>query len=213
MKRGAVMFAKVARVITTAIAVLGVSATLQAPAQAQVVKSTYINVGERTLVPFGWLEFCNRYQGECASGAAPVADIDLTAANFKRIAQVNRWVNASIVARADQEQWGVVDRWDYPTTGQGDCEDYVLLKRRLLIEEGFPRSALLVTVVRDERGDGHAVLTVKTNKGEFVLDNLREGVKPWTASPYRFVKRQSQQDPNVWVDIGDFASGPRVAAR
>src|SRR5690349_20919396 len=119
LKRGAVMFAKVVRFITTGAAVLGVCVTLQAPAQAQVVKSTYINVGDRTLVPFGWLEFCNRYQGECASAAAPqVADIDLTAANYKKITQVNRWVNASIVARSDQEQWGVVDRWDYPTTGQ-----------------------------------------------------------------------------------------------
>jgi predicted transglutaminase-like cysteine proteinase len=81
------------------------------------------------------------------------------------------------------------------------------------MEEGFPRSSLLVTVVRDERGDGHAVLTVKTNKGEFVLDNLRDGVRPWSESPYRFVKRQSQQDQNLWVDIGDFATGPRVAAR
>jgi len=68
-------------------------------------------------------------------------------------------------------------------------------------------------VVRDERGDGHAILTVRTNKGEFVLDNLREGVQPWTATPYRFVKRQSQTDPNLWVDIGDFATSPRVAAR
>ena len=207
------MFAKVARIITTVVAVASASVTLQAPAQAQALKSTYINVGDRTLVPYGWLEFCNRYQGECASAASTGTDIDLTPANYRRISQVNRWVNSAIAAKADQDQWGVVDRWDYPSTGQGDCEDYVLLKRRLLIEEGFPRQALLVTVVRDERGDGHAILTIKTNKGEFVLDNLREGVKPWTATPYRFVKRQSQQDPNVWVDIGDFATGPRVASR
>lgn len=206
------MFAKVARFISTAIAIASVTVTLQAPAQAQALKATYINVGERTLVPYGWLEFCNRYQSECVSvGAA--ADIDLTPASYRRISQINRWVNSAIVARSDQEQWGVVDRWDHPSTGQGDCEDYVLMKRRLLMEAGFPRSALLVTVVRDERGDGHAVLTVKTNKGEFVLDNLRDGVKPWSESPYRFVKRQSQHDQNVWVDIGDFATGPRVAAR
>lgn len=207
------MFAKVAKFISTALAVASVSITLQAPAQAQTLKSSYISVGERTLVPYGWLEFCNRYQGECAGQPVAASDIDLTPAAYKRISQINRWVNSTIAAKSDQEQWGVVDRWDYPSSGQGDCEDYVLLKRRLLIQEGFSASALLVTVVRDERGDGHAVLTVKTNKGEFVLDNLREGVKPWTASPYRFVKRQSQHDQNVWVDIGEFAGGPRVAAR
>lgn len=208
------MFAKFVRILTAAAAVASATAALQSPAQAQSLKSTYINVGDRTLVPYGWLEFCHRHRSECVTHASDVAaNIELTAANYKRISQINRWVNASIVATSDQEQWGVVDRWDYPTTGRGDCEDYVLLKRRLLIAEGFPGSALLVTVVRDERGDGHAVLTVKTNRGDFVLDNLREGVKPWTESPYRFVKRQSQSDPNVWVDIGDFASGPRVAAR
>ena len=207
------MFVKFAKAITTAVAIASVSMTLQAPAQAQVQKATYIDVGNRTLVPYGWLEFCNRYRGECVGAAAAPKVVDLTAANYKRISQVNRWVNTTIAARSDYEQWGVVDRWDYPSTGQGDCEDYVLLKRRLLIQEGFPISSLLVTVVRDERGDGHAVLTVKTNKGEFVLDNLRDGVKPWTASPYKFVKRQSQQDPNLWVDIGEFATGPRVASR
>ena len=207
------MFSRFARIITTGIAIISASITLQAPAQAQALKSTSINVGTRTLVPYGWLEFCNRFPGECAAKASATSVIKLNSANYRRISQLNRWVNSTIVAKSDHDQWGVVDRWDYPTTGQGDCEDYVLLKRRVLIEEGFPSQALLVTVVRDERGDGHAVLTIKTDKGDFVLDNLREGVKPWTASPYRFVKRQSQNDPNVWVDIGEFATGPRVASR
>lgn len=207
------MFAKFARFLSTAVAVIVASATLQAPAQAQVVKSTFINVGQSTLVPYGWLDFCNRYPGECGASGQGASTIELTQATYRRIANINRWVNATIAAKSDHEQWGVVDRWDYPSTGRGDCEDYVLLKRRLLMDEGFPAQALLVTVVRDERGDGHAVLTVKTSKGEFVLDNLREGVQPWTATPYRFVKRQSQSNPNVWVDIGEFAGAPRVAAR
>ena len=65
----------------------------------------------------------------------------------------------------------MVERWNYPDDGYGDCEDYVLLKRRMLMQAGWPREALLITVVRDKKGDGHAVLTVKTNRGEFVLDN------------------------------------------
>jgi hypothetical protein len=103
----------------------------------------------------------------------------------------------------DLEQWGVVERWSYPDTGKGDCEDYVLLKRRMLIQAGWPREALLITVVRDKKGDGHAVLTVKTDKGEFILDNQEEKVLPWFDTGYRFVKRQSQSDPNLWVALGD----------
>lgn len=184
---------------------------LQSPSQAQSMQSTFISVGERTLVPYGWLEFCSRYPGECAPETRGDTEIRLSPTTYRRIAQINRAVNAEIQAVSDSDQWGVVDRWDYPSSGKGDCEDYVLLKRRLLIDEGFSARALLVTVVRDERGDGHAVLTVKTSQGEFILDNLRDGVKPWTASPYKFVKRQSQNDPNLWVDLT--GGEARVASR
>ena len=73
----------------------------------------------------------------------------------------------------------------------------MLLKRRMLMEAGWPREALLITVVRDKKGEGHAVLTVKTDKGEFILDNQEEDILLWSETGYRFVKRQSQSDPNV----------------
>ena len=139
--------------------------------------------------------------------------MNYTAQTAKLMKRINSWVNSNIKAKTDQEHWGVVDRWDYPTDGVGDCEDFVLLKRRLLIEEGFPRQGLLVTVVKDEKGEGHAVLTVKTSQGEFILDNLVDEVKPWNKVPYRFVKRQSQTDPNLWVDIGVETTAPLVVSR
>jgi predicted transglutaminase-like cysteine proteinase len=79
----------------------------------------------------------------------------------------------------------------------------VLLKRRMLMQAGWPREALLVTVVRDKKGEGHAVLTVKTNRGDYILDNQVEDILLWSDTSYRFVKRQSQSDPNVWVALGD----------
>ena len=91
--------------------------------------------------------------------------------------KVNAWVNQNIQPVTDLEHWGVVERWNYPDDGKGDCEDYVLLKRRMLMQAGWPREALLITVVRDKKGDGHAVLTVKTNHGEFILDN-QEAANP-----------------------------------
>ena len=91
----------------------------------------------------------------------------------------------------------------------GDCEEYVLLKRKMLCDAGWPREALLVTVVRDKQGDGHAVLTVKTDKGEFILDNQNENVLAWTKTGYRFMKRQSQSDPDIWVALDD--NHPAVA--
>ncbi|MGN6571224.1 MAG: transglutaminase-like cysteine peptidase, partial [Pseudolabrys sp.] len=108
--------------------------------------------------------------------------------------------------------WGVVERWNYPDDGYGDCEDYVLQKRKMLIKAGWPREALLITVVRDKNGDGHAVLTVKTNRGEFALDNQESKILAWDKTGYRFIKRQSQSDPNVWVSLGDPREAPALVS-
>lgn len=164
--------------------------------------ASYARVGAETSVPYGWVDFCQRYHGECPDEARQAQDIDLTPAALRKIQRINTFVNKSIEAVSDMDHWGVVDQWDYPTDGKGDCEDYALLKRHMLIEEGFPRQALLMTVVKDANGEGHAILTVKTNRGEFVLDNLNNDVKDWTKTGYRFVKRQSQHNPNVWVALG-----------
>ena len=109
----------------------------------------------------------------------------------------------------DMDHWGVVERWNYPDDGYGDCEDYVLHKRKMLMQAGWPREALLITVVRDRNGDGHAILTVKTDKGEFILDNQTDEILLWSETGYRFVKRQSQADPNIWIALGDTATARR----
>ena len=79
------------------------------------------------------------------------------------------------------------------------------------MREGWPREALLITVVRDKNGDGHAILTVKTDKGEYILDNQTDSIMLWSDTGYRFVKRQSQSDPNVWISLGDPRSVPLTA--
>lgn len=208
------MFSQILKLTVAGGALLGAVLAIQpAPEAKGLTGGGYIAVGGKTLVPYGWVDFCNRYRGECNTSPMPAQDVRLTPATQKIIQRVNTWVNTNIRPVSDQEQWGRVDRWDYPTTGAGDCEEYVLLKRKLLVEEGFPRQALLVTVVKDKNGDGHAVLTVKTDKGELVLDNLSTRVLPWNQTPYKFVKRQSQTDPNTWVDIGEPTAAPLTVSR
>lgn len=175
--------------------------------------ATFATIGLETSVPYGWVDFCQRYRDECQDEETSPQDIELSAAAFRKIARINAWVNKNIDPIADAEHWGSVDRWDYPSDGQGDCEDFALEKRRMLIEEGFPRQALLLTVVKEKNGDGHSVLTVKTSRGEFVLDNLSDEMRPWTRVPYRFVKRQSQHNQNVWVAIGAPTSAPLYVSR
>ncbi len=161
---------------------------------------------------WGWLDFCRRMPAECRGSGARPQDVRLDTASWNVLVEVNRSINAAIEPITDQEHWSVPDRWDYPSDGKGDCEDYVLLKRKVLIERGFPRQALLVTVVVDHNGEGHAVLTAKTDHGDFVLDNMRDEVRTWVSTGYRFVKRQSQDDPNRWVALDDGMAAPAQVA-
>ena len=184
------------------LAVLGTAAEAAAAAPVNVL------VGGAARAPIGWVEFCNENPKDCVASATQPRDVVLTSKVWKDLVNVNRWVNSTIQPVTDLEHWGVVERWSYPDDGKGDCEDYVLLKRRMLIQAGWPREALLITVVRDKKDEGHAVLTVKTDKGDFVLDNQAEEILHWIDTGYRFVKRQSQSNPNIWVELGD----PRPAA-
>ena len=125
---------------------------------------THVPVSEVTQPPVGWIEFCARQPDECAGATMEVRDFVLTPKRWNDLVHVNKRVNATIKPLTDFEHWGVVERWSYPDDGYGDCEDYVLLKRRMLIQSGWPREVLLVTVVRGKKDEGHAVLTVTTER-------------------------------------------------
>lgn len=186
-----------------------VAGTTASPAQQ---RPLYVAVGEVVRAPVGWLAFCAEQPDECAAEPSAPQDVVLSERAWHDLLRINRGVNDSVRPLTDLEHWGVVEKWSYPDDGYGDCEDYVLLKRRMLIDAGWPRSALLITVVRDEKDEGHAVLTVKTDRGEFILDNQAERVLPWAQTGYRFVKRQSQSDPNTWVALGDRRPAAATAA-
>ena len=206
------MFARLGRILLSVclMAVIFVAAAATAKA-SPLPRASYASVGEPTSVPYGWVDFCNREHAECVGPVLPALDINLTNATLAKLDHINRMVNQAIQPVTNLEHWGtMLDHWDYPLDGKGDCEDYALMKRKILIDRGFPRQALLITVVRDEQNEGHAILTVKTNSGEYILDNLNDDVKPVSRVPYRLVKRQSQEDPNVWVALGPVA--PTVVA-
>jgi predicted transglutaminase-like cysteine proteinase len=199
-----------------AVAVLMAAATLAGAGTAIAATDDaplYVEVSEVARAPIGWVEFCASNPGECATVASAPRDVVLTQRAFKDLVSVNRYVNETVKPMTDLEHWGTIEKWSYPDDGYGDCEDYVLQKRRLLLRAGWPREALLITVVRDRKDEGHAVLTVKTDRGEYILDNQAEDVLQWFETGYRFVKRQSQKDPNVWVSLGDPRPAPTTVAR
>ena len=152
-----------------------------------------------------WTEFCKRYPTECTVDASQPAVITLTATTWSTILEVNRRVNKSVRSVPDRDHWGVADRWDLAEDGSGDCEDFQLLKRKLLADAGLPRRAMRMTVVIDERDEGHAVLMIRTDRGDFILDNKTSAVLPWSKTGYTFVKREGQ-DRTAWVSLGGVLS-------
>ena len=194
------------------LAVIAILLSVNAPARADDEHPLYASLGDTTRAPIGWIDFCVENPAECGSGTSQPRDIVMSQAAWRDLNKVNHWVNESVKPMTDMDHWGVIEKWSLPTDGYGDCEDYVLLKRKMLIDAGWPREALLITVVRDRNGDGHAVLTVKTDKGEFILDNQTNDIVLWSDTGYRFVKRQSQSDPNTWIALGDTATAPATAS-
>ena len=170
-------------------------------AQAQAL---YAPLGERTSAPpIGWAQFCQTYHSECDTKPLPPRDVVASKQAWDELKRVNDWVNHTIKPMTDTDHYSMIQWWRYPDDGAGACHSYALLKRRMLMQAGWPRQALLMTIVHEVNGDGHAVLTVKTDQGEFILDNLTDDILLWSKTPYRYYKRQSQDDPNIWVRLDD----------
>lgn len=197
---------------STAAYAQGVS-NIQKPEKADSTKASgaiFMRVFGPAQPPHGFVRFCEANPTECSSDHAQENRFDATAERLKELDDINRKVNKDIAPATDMEVYGVNEYWTLPRT-RGDCEDYALLKRHDLIEKGWPVSALLMTVVRDEKGEGHAVLTARTVQGDFILDNKIEEVRMWNKTPYQFVMRQSYLNPKVWVAL-DTRQGPLATA-
>lgn len=162
--------------------------------------SNFMRVFGGAQAPYGFVRFCEANAYHCAQSDFENVRFNASPERLSELDQINRYVNARIAPQTDQEIYGVSEYWTLPTH-VGDCEDYALLKRQILIERGWPASALLLTVVRDELGDGHAILTARTAQGDFILDNKITDVRIWNQTPYEFVMRQSYVNPRAWVSL------------
>ncbi len=160
----------------------------------------------------GWVEFCSRHPEDCRVNKAEPEFITLDALTWSTILSINREVNRSIQPITDVELYGMADYWDYPSPGYGDCEDYQLLKRKLLAEAGLPTRAMRMTVVIDEKNEGHAVLMIRTDRGDFILDNKTDKVLAWHQTGYVYVKRESQY-ASSWTSLGHMTSPIATANR
>jgi len=165
-----------------------------------------------TSIPVGHAEFCHSHAGECGPNALVVDTVELTEARWGELLEVNASINGTVVPVTDQDLYQVAEFWTFPH-GYGDCEDFVLAKQRELINRGWPASTLLISVVTEANGDGHAVLMVRTDRGDLILDNQDGYIRLWNETPYHFIKRQSQANAGQWVDIVDTRPAAGLASR
>ena len=152
--------------------------------------------------PIGAYDFCRDNTEVCNPVYADTGPAPLTEDRWKEILKVNYQVNSSIQPMTDMDVYGVEEKWAYPKT-VGDCEDFALLKQKLLQDAGFSPSDLLITVVLQPNGEGHAVLTVRTDRGDFILDNMRNKVMLWKDTEYTYLKRQAATSFAYWDKIQD----------
>lgn len=191
------------RLVLAGVAVLiwgmGTAASYAGPTVQPVA---FAVTGAVTTRPIGHAVFCKTHPTECGANTDMVDEMPMTPGRLAELKGINSDFNSSIRAVTDRDFYHRDELWAYPVKA-GDCEDIVLAKRRALNQAGWPMSTLLITVVRQKSGAGHAVLTVRTSEGDLVLDNLDNTVKAWNETPYTYLKRQSQANAGEWVAIND----------
>lgn len=145
-----------------------------------------------TRPPAAFENFCRRNPADCVNSQKSIAEFKPSL--IHTITLVNTYVNRQVKPKPDK-----TDIWSLTSTS-GDCDDYVMTKRHLLMKLGIPASSLRVAVVLLPNNDGHAVLIVETSEGEYVLDNLRQRIMKPRQTGYRYLS-VSTANVRVWSTV------------
>lgn len=144
--------------------------------------------------PLGFQIFCLQNANECKASTDITINYNFRVMN--KIKYVNQTVNREITPQNDVGS----DKWTL-NASVGDCEEYVLAKRSKLAKSGIPYGALRIATATTKDGIGHAVLIVRTNKGDFILDNLTNAITTWDKVEHTLIAI-SGANPYKWTKIG-----------
>lgn len=151
--------------------------------------------------PPGFISFCMRFADQCSSDANEASVIAISSNTWSKLKVINTKVNAAIWPEDDQRHFDRAEYWTISTDGYGNCHDYAVTKRKMLADAGIPLRALRVAVVVTPRNNRHAVLTVATDQGDYVLDNLTDDIVPWSTTGYQWISRQDSRNDWGWVAL------------
>ena len=196
------MYKYIAQVAAGAIiAIANISMASASPSAAAMREGGY------ALAPFSFVKFCIDYPGDCPKSAG-AGRIRLTSGRMAELSNVNRAVNSSIRPKPDTS---TLRYWKL-NVDAGDCNSFAVQKRHELIARGWPSAALALTVAKTPWGEGHLVVTVRTDRGDLVLDNLRSNIVSWQRTGYDWIMRQSERNPQYWVELHGGQAGPVYAS-
>lgn len=174
--------------------------------RAAAPKILRLRLAAAVIAPMAHVRFCLQYRDDCAAPKVFFrgGPIKLDAARLAELNRINREVNRAIVPEANTG--GVAaERW-LISPERGDCNDYAVTKRHLLIARGWPAHALLLAEVVTTWGEHHLVLVVRTDKGDLIADNLRPSILAWNKTPYEWVRMQSPKNPMYWASVAGAAA-------
>lgn len=192
-------------VLTSCLAAIPAGASMRPP------QASAMRTGPAALPPLPYVKFCMQARHLCRD-EAEVRLIALGEGRFEALLEVNRAVNRQIRPIRKSRSIAIEDWAINPASG--DCNDYALSKRQQLLDRGFPRSALLLASATVPGGEGHLVLIARTDRGDFVLDNLQDNVVAWNHLPYRWLQRESAAQPLRWEKLAPgrpAANGPAIS--
>lgn len=167
-------------------------------------ESLYLPARQEADAPQGARTICTTHEWACAGRTTEAA---LEPDQLALVVEVNASANAAIRPITDQDQYAEAERWALPSARGGDCEDYALFKKMKLVEAGISADRLLFSVVLDRKNDPHAVLVLRTDLGDYVLDNVTDRILRWDRTGYTFISMQNPDDPAGWVAV--FEQAPR----
>jgi predicted transglutaminase-like cysteine proteinase len=174
--------------------------------------STAMPSGATAEIPSGYIAFCKRDPSDCAVGEGEPDQVAFAPAVWDKLVATNVTVNTAIKPMEDEIHYGRMDYWTIPKDGYGDCEDYALAKRKALADAGISRRALRIAVAQLPSGEAHAVLTVATDRGDYVLDNRTNEILPWREAGLVWIARQ-MPDQLAWIALGTGRVPMLLAAR
>jgi predicted transglutaminase-like cysteine proteinase len=145
--------------------------------------------------PAGAAQLCQDHSWACDTNLA--GGVAEPSALLALARSVNDDVNRRIAPRSDRSVHGRAEKWTLPKTA-GDCEDFALLKKKMLIDAGVAAGRLRLAQVMARNVPSHVVLIVDAGSEEYVLDNLARTITTRAGSRYVFLKVQSGTRAGGW---------------